>query len=680
VNYRRLASLLGVATLGFGLLASVVPGLVPFGPGPLLVWGVGGLVLLQALRVIQDRRRSELDEAVTLDPELPTATPPPGDDIEAVLEGFLDDRGGPARRRRGAYADSGRGVVFHRGRTREALRSVAVAVLTRYGTYSEAEAEAALDVGTWTDDRVAAAFLGDRNTPPLPLLARIRNRFRSETSLDRAVRHAVDAIAAEAGLAPRSDGERDGSARGRGTPRTDAGRDGSPTGVPTRRGDGGDRGEPQRDDEGTDALLVRASHPTGYWRGVSVVALVGIGAGVLVGEPAVLLAAVVGIGFAAYARSSVLPSGSVSIDRSLETDSPEPGDDVRVTVTVTNDADRFLPDLRLVDGVPEALAVTDGSPRLGTALRSGERTSFSYAVEARRGVHTFGRVHLVARDLPGSVEQERSVAARTSTTLTCVPSLRPLTEPLPLRGQATQYVGQVETPRGGDGVEFYATREYRRGDALSRIDWHRRARTGELTTVEFREERAARVVIVIDATAAAYRSAEPYEPHAVDRAVDAAGRIYASLTGSGDRVGIAALGAEECWLAPGSGVDHAAEARALLATHPALSPVPGESRSTTHWQRRLRKRLQPGTQVVLLAPLCSASSDRFAREFEAYGYPVTVVSPDPTADRSPGHRLGRVARTLRISGLRAAGIPVVDWPRDRTVDEAIARHNEGWER
>ena len=653
MSRRRLASILGVAVLGLGLVAMFDPELVAFAPGPLLVWGIGGLILLQALRVARDRWRSGPDRAVTADPELPAATPPPGEDVDAVLEGFIDTRG----------------TAFHRGRAREGLRSVAAAVLTRYGTYSESEAEAALDAGRWTDDRSAAAFLGEANAPPRPLLARIGDRFRPETPMERAVRHTVDAIAAAAGLGLPPEGSPDDTSRHRDRGLTDAGRGGSPAEAPTP-GDGGS-------DAGTDDVLSRASGPTGHWRGVSVVALVGIGAGLLVGEPAVLLAGVVGIGFAAYARSSVFPPGSVSIDRSLDADRPEPGEEVEVTVTVTNDSGRFLPDLRLVDGVPEALAVADGSPRLGTALRSGERTSFSYAVEARRGVHTFGRVQLVARDLPGSVEQERSVPAA-ATTLTCVPRLRPLTEALPLRQQATQYVGQVETSGGADGVEFYATREYRRGDPLSRIDWHRRARTGELTTVEFREERAAEVVLVIDATAGAYVSGVPYGPHALDRAVDAAGRIYASLTGSGDRVGIAALGAESCWLAPCSGADHAAEARELLATHPALSPVPGAGnrRSTTRWEW-LRQRLPDGAQAVFLAPLGESFGDRFARELDAYGYPVTVVSPDPTADGTTGHRLARVARTLRVSGLRAAGIPVVDWPSDRTVDEAIARHNEG---
>lgn len=654
MNYRWLASILGVAILGFGLLVMVYPGLVVFGPIQILVWGVGGLVVLQALRVVQDRRDSDLDEAVTPDPELPITSPSPGEDLETVLEQFLDTRD--------AY--------LYRSRLRDGLRSAAVAVLTRYGGYTEADAEVALETGTWTDDRFAAAYLGGGNALTLPVRTRIRNWFRRESPMDLDVRHTVDAIAAVAGVTPRSSEGSDDTAQRPERRRGGTGREPSPTDV-----------SPSRDVEFADEaddVVTRASHPTGHWRGVSVVALVGIGAGLLTGEPAVLLAGVVGIGFAAYARSAVLPPGSVSIDRSLDADHPEPSDDVRVTVTVTNETDGHLPDLRLVDGVPETLTVTDGSPRFGTALRPGERTTFTYTVEARRGVHTFGRTLLVARDLANAVEQERSLLAETE--LTCIPSLRALTEPIPLRERATQYVGRVETPDSSDGIEFYATREYRRGDPLSRIDWNRRARTGELTTVEFRQERAATVVIVIDAIDAAYVSAGPYEPHAVDRAVDAAGQLYATLSDSGDRVGITALSPEQCWLEPGSDVDHTVEARALLATHPSLSPAPRDGHSTARWRRQLRERLSPGTQLVFLTPLCEEYSAQFARQFEAYGYPVTVLSPDPTADRTPGHRLAGVARTLRISTLRSAGIPVVDWPRDQTVEEALARYNERWDR
>ena len=650
MNYRRLAASLGVLALGTSLVAIVAPGLLGVDLDRIVVSVVGVLALLQALRVIQRRRHAELDEAGTPDPELPFATPVPGEDLDSVLDGFLDTR-----------------RMYYRGnRVREGLRSAAVAVLTRYGGYSEAEAGAALEAGTWTEDRVAAAFLGSGAAPGLPVRARVRNWLRRESPTRRGIRHAVDAIAGVAGFTSGSDGGTPDGIRDR-DPRREDGSDAQPSGVTTV----------ETGTEEAASGVLRAPHPTGHWRGASVVALVGIGAGVLVREPAVLLAGVVGVGYAAYARSSALPPGGVSIERSLETDRPDAGEDVEVTVAVENGSDRYLPDLRLVDGVPRSIAVADGSPRLGTALRPGERTTFSYTVTARRGIHRFDPALLVARDLPGAVEEERLLPAET--TLTCVPSLRPVTEPVPLREQATQYAGRVETPSGGEGVEFHATREYRSGDPLSRIDWNRRARTGTFTTVEFREERAATIVLVVDARESAYVSPAPHAPHAVDRAVDAAGGLFAALADAGDRVGIAAPGPGDCWLAPGSGVDHRVEARELLATHPALSPVPGERRSLVfRWGDRLRKRLPPGTQILFLTPLCEDSGVRFARRLDEYGHPVTVLSPDPTADRTTGHRLARVARGLRISSLRGTGVPVVDWPREETVDRALARYHERW--
>jgi uncharacterized protein (DUF58 family) len=82
---------------------------------------------------------------------------------------------------------------------------------------------------------------------------------------------------------------------------------------------------------------------------------------------------------------------------------------------------------------------------------------------------------------------------------------------------------------------------------------------------------------------------------------------------------------------------------------------------------------------VLLTPLVDDAGARLAREFEAYGFPVTVVSPDPTADRTSGNRLARVTRALRASGLRRTGVPVLDWGPDEPIDAAVERHNERWQ-
>jgi len=645
VSYRRLSLAVGVLALGIGLAATLVPGFVSLGLGRVVVSVVGGLALLQAVRVVRSRRGEPLDEATMPDPERPVETPSPGAAFETALAGLLG-------------ADR---IYYHPKRIREGLRAAAVDVLVAYGGDDESTARERLATGRWTDDAYAAAFLAGEPPPAPSLRDRLRAAAGRESTLQRSVRRTVDAIAAVAGVEPRPDAVEDRHGRGPTLPIADDGdaREWSLA---------GDDGDAPAGDGG-----VPARRATGHWRGASVVALLGLGIGALVEQPAVVLAGVVGIGFAAYASSGALPPGEVSIERTVSSARPEPDEAVEVTVAVTNESDRFLPDVRLVDGVPEALAVADGSPRFGTALRPGETASFTYSITARRGIHGFGPAVVAARNLNGTVETERRIDAET--TLTCVPALRATAAPLPLRRDATQQVGRVGTETGGEGVEFYATREYRPNDALNRIDWNRRARTGELTTVEFREERAARVVLLIDARQSAYVSPTPRDPHAVDRSVAAAGRLYATLAAAGNRVGLAAVGDDDCWLPPGSGVDHETRARELLATHPALAPVPGGSRAApSDWEERFRRRLAGGTQLIVFTPLVDETGAGLVRRLEAYGHPATVVSPDPTADRTAGDRLTRVARTLRTSRLRRAGIPVLDWAPDEPIDAAVGRY------
>lgn len=658
VNYRRLSAAIGIAALGAGAVGIVSPETLPLSPGRVVLSLIGVLALFRALRAIQRRRNSSLDEATTPEPERAAPTPTPGDDFESVLAEF-----------------TGRRRTFGRLRRVEGLSAAAIAVLVRFGGYTESEARERLEAGTWTDDVYAASYLGGGDAPSVPLRARLRDSLRPASSTRRRVRRTVDAIAAVADGRPGSD-EPD-------APFADV-RDGR-TGASGSSDPSDSRGTPPRRrtsttdayafDEDTDEVLSRGAHSTGHWRGVDVVALLGIGVGVLVEQPAVLLAGVVGIGYAAYARSPAFPPGSVRIDRTLEDDAPSAGEAVTVTVTVTNAGDRFLPDLRIVDGVPEALSVEDGSPRCGAALRPGEQVTFSYAVTARRGVHAFGPTHVIGRNLAGTIEAERLYA--TETPLECLPPLSACDEPVPLRQTGSRFAGREAARTTGEGIEFSSTREYRPEDPMRRIDWNRRARSRELTTIEFREERAATVVLLVDARPSAYVSPDASGEHAVDRAVEAAGRLFARLDGTGNRVGIAAAGSGACWLAPNAGVEHRTAARKLLAVDPALSPVPkAEHERAWNWQKTLRKRLEPGTQIVFLTPLCAEDTGRIARRFDERGYPVTVVSPDSTSDGSAGHRFARIARELRVSTLRSAGIPVVDWAWEEPLEAALARYGE----
>lgn len=650
MNRARAFAVGGVVAFGLGLGALVVPGLFVLGVRRAVVAVIGLLALGQAVRVAWTRGHATVRRTETGDPELPTAVESPGEDVAAALDRF----------------DGSTHASAVGNRRRKSLRRVAVDALVCYENCSAATARERIDRGTWTEDPHAAAFLSDDDdddVPSVSLRTRLRTSFTGESSYRRGTRRTVEAIGDVVGIEPEpANGEDEGSGRRF----AGLGRlfDASPVG----------NGAP-----GTGAQSSRSKRLTGQWRGVSAAALAGIGVGVLVERPAVILLGVVGIGYAAYARSTSAPEPTLSLERSVSPARPTLEETVEVTVTVTNDGDRALPDLRLVDGVPPDLSVVEGSPREGTTLRAGESVTVQYAVDARRGTHEFGPMHAVARNLSGTVERDCDVSATETTAITCVPRFREVGTDVPLRERPTRLTGTVETNVGGDGTEFFATRNYRPGDPMNRVDWNRRAKTGELATLQFREERAATVVVVVDASESAAVGPEPRGPDAVDRAVDAASQVFTTVSEAGNRVGVAALADEDCWLPPSAGEDHRARARELLATDPAFDG--GERASLSRpgrWQSRLRSRLPGDAQVVLCSPLCSDAVARAARQIDAYGYPVTVVSPDPTTHGTPGDRLTAIARRFRISDLRKAGVPVVDWAWDDPLSIAVAGSTERW--
>ncbi|SEW07931.1 DUF58 domain-containing protein [Halobacterium jilantaiense] len=416
------------------------------------------------------------------------------------------------------------------------------------------------------------------------------------------------------------------------------------------------------------------SEETLRWRGAVALALFALAVGAATRVPGVLVLGVFGVAVAGYARLFTAPDPCLSVERSLSDDDPEPGDRVDVTLTVTNEGS-LLPDLRVVDGVPETLSVVSGSPRLATALRAGKSASVTYTVEVIRGEHEFGSVDVVARDASGGHETRMSVA--TESALACVPDL-PRLESFPLRAQTVQRVGRVSTSTGGSGVEFHATREYRSGDPLSRVDWKRLARDGELATIQFREERAATVVAVVDTRAQAH-VADQDGTNAVEYGVEAAGGVASALLDSGDQVGVASLGPYWAWLAPGLGREHRARLEELLARDRGFSVSTPDRRFLGALVfRRLRKHLPDDAQVVFCSPLVDDDAAEYVRRLEASGHPVTVVSPDVTGADTLGQQFSRVERAVRIRSLRTAGVRVIDWRAGDSLALAVADAERGW--
>lgn len=397
------------------------------------------------------------------------------------------------------------------------------------------------------------------------------------------------------------------------------------------------------------------SYPTRRWRGVVAVALLAGAVGVITTRPALLAVAVIGVVFAAYPAISRPPRVDLSIDRRVSTPNPAPGENVDVTITVTNTGGSLLPDLRIADGVPGGLRVVEGSPRHGIALRPGQSASYSYVLEAKSGRHAFEPAIVVARDFAGGWELETTIEADTDLDCSAGDGSVALSNP------GGVIAGHIRSNRGGVGTEFHQTREYRHGDAANRINWNRYARTGELSTVEYAVEQAVTVMVVVDCRAESYRG-QPDRPHAVIQCVTVARAILHSLHSHRNLVGLIGVGRDSCWLDPAAGRDHVAEADRLFSTSRVFSSVPyAGSGDGARNLSVLHEHLPNAAQAVICSPLLDDAIVRTAMKIHEEGHPVTVVTPDVTGHATLGQQIARLERANRVSTLRRAGVAVFDW-------------------
>lgn len=429
---------------------------------------------------------------------------------------------------------------------------------------------------------------------------------------------------------------------------------------------------------------------TPRWQTTGLAALLLVAVGFLYAAPVVVAGAAIPISFAAYdALSSVPAAATLRTERQISTTAASPGDHVTVTLSVTNTGETAVPDLRVIDGVPEDLAVVSGTPRLATPLRAGSTATTTYDVVAKRGTHEFA----------APVARGRSFAASSQATTTLDPAgdtsfegLRAIDSPptnTPIHRAGTQ-----PTDQGGPGLEFHRTREYQHGDPLNRLNWRQYAKTGDLSTVEFREEHATRTVIVIDAGDTTRVSAAPGHPTATELGAYVGARLHDALTTADVDTILTAVGLPaDTGLTlgpnglPWATADTPTDAADLLdAVEDTAVQGPSNRRATPNPPNddvfdvsmpeggdALRRRLPPRAEVVIVTPLLDDWPLELAGGLQPYGYPVTVVSPDVTDHPSSASDLLAIHRDLRQDRLTDAGFSVVDWHLDTPIDTALTR-------
>ncbi|WP_415382934.1 DUF58 domain-containing protein [Halosimplex sp. TS25] len=463
---------------------------------------------------------------------------------------------------------------------------------------------------------------------------------------------------------------------------------------------------------------------------VAAAALVALG--LLFASPLLLASTAVPLAYVAYGALSTVPAdAAIRVERSFSDATPRPGASVTVDVTVENVSDGTLPDVRIVDGVPDDLAVVDGSPRRCVTLRPGESATLTYDVVALRGEFEFADPVVRLRPFAAGRVVTESVPAAGDGTLS---SLDPVSA-APVGSATLARAGTHPTDSGGEGLEFHSTREYRPGDSISRIHWRRFAKTNQLTTVSYREERAVRVVVVVDARPVGRVRPHAGAPTAASLTGYAAERIYESLVDADVTTGAAAFGVDGAdpsvstgvgpvpWIA-GDRDDAVAHARALFDAVQRVADDPDDggrgARSATGGTnvesprtnarradandrpggielsgdasgdesatapetatpdggadavRYLLSQFPPMAHVVFVTPVLDDWPVNFVRRVRQREYPITVLSPGATGSDSLGARVASHERDVRMQDLSATGATVVDWDRSDAVDAALA--------
>ena len=437
----------------------------------------------------------------------------------------------------------------------------------------------------------------------------------------------------------------------------------------------------------------------GRWDIGLVAALFALGFGVLLANLVLVGAAVAGLVFALYGTVSTVPDDvALSATRTFGTGGATPGSELTVTLDIENTGASVIPDLRVADGVPDACAVVEGSSRGSGALAPGESLSVEYTIVLERGRFEFEDPTCRLRSLAGTDVQTRELAAEGDSSVTCG---APITDP-PTTASTLQHAGNVGTDTAGSGLEFFATRQYNPGDPMNRINWHQVAKTGEFVTVQYRQERAARTVLVVDCRPCTRVSHSPGYPTAGALSTYVAERLYDALGSAGVVRTLTAVGLDAGdadllvgpdglpWIGPDSPAGaptalferatSAAAGRSSADTTLSPDPDPVVSRASADGGvtqedtiDRLRSRIPADAQVVVCSPLLDDWPVELAETLVSHDHPTLVVSPDVTGGESAGRRLEALSRRLRLRAVRRTGADVTDWPATYPVEYALER-------
>jgi uncharacterized protein (DUF58 family) len=426
-------------------------------------------------------------------------------------------------------------------------------------------------------------------------------------------------------------------------------------------------------------------HPSPRARNLATAALLGLLAAILTGHAALVLLAAPALGALALMPRRRPPEPDVTV--ALSGARCFEGEEVTVTATISVPGGRPLdeitselvpaPRVALVSGAPgqESPGQEDsgqedsGQTSVQTFLYEGRVTATWVVRPGRWGRYPPGAV--LARAVLGGAQVLIRAEPDPLEVFPRPARMRPRLVPAELLRRIGEHTGRAV----GTGTEFVGLRPYQPGDQLRDVNRAVSIRRGRLHVNQRAAERAADLVIMIDAFGPA---GGPVTGRVADRTLDLAVHGAAALAAAylrvSDRAGVVVLGGALRWLGPAHGD------RQFYRIAELLLQARYDSWVTPDLDRIPRTALPPGTLVVAFSPLLDPRGLAALTDLRRRGFPLVVVDTlrdEPPAVPRPAEaglalRLWRLDRAATRSALRGLGVPVLPWGEDAELDSVLA--------
>ncbi len=325
----------------------------------------------------------------------------------------------------------------------------------------------------------------------------------------------------------------------------------------------------------------------------------------------------------------------VSYERRLSRDRAFLGDEIELTIRITNRKLLPLASLSVRERVPAGLLIDGMQPVAGprpggllrrrTSLRWYESVLWRYTVRTQaRGAYRLGPAYLSSGDPFGFTTQEASIDA--DCRLLVYPRLLSLADlGLPARNP----IGDRRAPSLlHDPLRTVGVRAYVPSDPLKQVHWAATARTGSLQTRVYEATTTRVLSLFLDLDTFEYYY-EGLDPALVEHMISITATLARAGLEAGYAVGLYANGApaEAEHLARLPAGRSPAQLGLIMETLARLTPY-----SITSMARLLRLsagELHPGTTILLISSVNSEATRAALLRLRAPGYEVAWLYPGP---------------------------------------------------